>query len=112
MAKTSGGVRGSNAKNRPVADVQVVKQSLMRYAKEDRWNRNTEYNLGFNADAQSVIDDIASKKLGFASQVAQTVKKYNYRISEKQAYIIARAAIESKSNFLYKQNKLKIIFEK
>lgn len=112
MAKTSGGVRGATAKNRPVPDVQAVKRALLYYAQENRWLRNLDYELGFNGDAQAVIDDIAKKNLGFASQVAQTVKKYNYRISEKQAYIIARAAVDIKSDLFYDYMGVKVTFKK
>lgn len=98
MAKTSGGVRSndrSRANNRPPIDVQSVKTGLMQYAREDRWNRNSEYSLGMNAQAQNVIDQVADGNHGFASQVAQTVRRYNYRISEKQAYVIAKAAVDN-----------------
>ena len=67
----------------------------MQYARENRWNRNSEYSLGMNAQAQNVIDQVADGNHGFASQVAQTVRKYNYRISEKQAYVIAKAAVDN-----------------
>lgn len=94
MAKTAGGVRGAKAKRMPL-DVQSVKSGLVRYAMADKRNRNSEYRLGFNDDAQSVVDNVAKGNYGFASQVAQTVQRYNYRISEKQAYVIARAAVEN-----------------
>lgn len=99
MAKTSGGVRSSissgRSNKRDPIDVQSVKRGLIDYAKEDRWNRNIEYHLGMNAQAQGVIDQVADGNYGFASQVAQTVRKYNYRISEKQAYVIAKSAVDN-----------------
>ena len=98
MAKTSGGVRAStslrSSKRTPI-DVQSVKRGLVDYAREDRLNRNSEYSLGMNAQAQGVIDQVADGNYGFASQVAQTVRKYNYRISEKQAYVIAKSAVDN-----------------
>ena len=97
MAKTSGGVRSndrSRAKQTPI-DVQDVKRGLLNYAQIDRWNRSNDYHLGFNDQAQTVIDRVAAGNFGFPSQVAQTVKKYNYRISEKQAYVIAKAAVDN-----------------
>jgi hypothetical protein len=75
--------------------IQVVKSSLVRYARADRWNRNTEYNLGFNDDAQWLIEMVADGSFGFASDIASTVKKYNYSVSEKQAYWIAKTAVEN-----------------
>ena len=112
MGKTSGGVRNINRVENP--DIQRVKRGLLVYSKIDKWNRNTNYRLGFNDDAHSVIDDVADNNWGFASEVAKTVRKYNYRISEKQAYIIAKAAVENKSTFLWESNnkELKIIFKK
>ena len=97
MAKTSGGVRSNNRSraNRPPIDVQGVKRGLLNYAKIDRWNRSNDYYLGVNDQAQTVIDRVAAGNYGFPSQVAQTVKKYNYRISEKQAYVIAKAAVDN-----------------
>lgn len=104
MAKTSGGVRTGgkvrNVRKQPAYDIQSVKRGLIRYAKEDKWNRNTEYRLGFNSDAQGVIDQVAKGNYGFASQVAETVRRYGYRISEKQAYVIARAAVENNLSLL------------
>lgn len=97
MAKTSGGIRKNGmgrANNRHPVDVQAVKRGLLNYAKTDRWNRSNDYYLGFNDQAQTVIDKVAVGNYGFPSQVAQTVKKYNYRISEKQAYVIAKAAVD------------------
>lgn len=75
--------------------IQVVKSALVRYAKVDKWNRNTEYNLGMNDDAQWLIDQVAEGNFGFASDIANTVKKYNYSVSEKQAYWIAKIAVEN-----------------
>ena len=98
MAKSAGGVRSndsSRANNRPPIDVQDVKRGLLDYAKIDRWNRSNDYYWGFNDQAQTVIDRVAAGNFGFPSQVAQTVKKYNYRISEKQAYVIAKAAVDN-----------------
>lgn len=85
----------------------------MTYAKEDKWNRNSEYRAGFNDDAQAVIDEVAEMKLGFASDVAASVKSRNYTISEKQAYVIAKAAMDNKARSLITNKKeLRIIFKK
>jgi len=118
MSSVSGGTRMSvvsrsgsdnnlanNSTINPVPNTQegiaLVKESLMNYAKMDRWNDNTSYHMGFNDDAMQVVEEVAKGNYGFASQVAQTATnspnwdKYGYRLSEKQAYIIARAAVEN-----------------
>ena len=87
-----------------IYDINDVKIALLRYTKEDKWNRNTEYHLGFNDQAQDLIDDIANGDFGFASDVAKSVQKYNYSISEKQAYVIAKTAVEF--NIVSKQRQL------
>lgn len=79
----------------PEINVQSVKRALLSYAKADRWNKNTEYRMGFNDIAQGTIDAVANANIGFASDVAKTVAKYNYSISEKQAYVIANAAVQN-----------------
>ena len=73
--------------------IQEVKSFLVRYAKIDRWNNNSASN--FNDEAQSIIERIAIGDYGFASEIAQTVVKYNFSISEKQAYWVARTAVEN-----------------
>lgn len=114
MAKSSGGIRG---RRKETPDIQTVKKGLMvagRFnSSSSRWNNNSQYNLGLQDDAQLVIDDIA-KGDSFAAKVAQSVKQYNYRISEKQAYVIAKEAVEKRNKFLYsKDNKtLKMAFTK
>lgn len=112
MAKTSGGVRGTTAKNRPFANIQTVKEFILENAHLDSWQRaKARYSsddIEKNYIVKDIIDDVISKNTEFASQVAQTVKKYNYRISEKQAYVIARSAVEGKAEHLYgyKSNQL------
>lgn len=111
MSKGSGGTRsgrsgGSSSANNPVPNtpegVQYVKQALQSYSKTDKWNKNTAYNMGFNDDAQSLIEKVANGNYGFASQVAQTAvnspnwNNSGYQLSEKQAYVIAKAAVENK----------------
>lgn len=100
------------AKSTNVPDIQKVKGALVAYAREDKWNKNTAYELGFNGDAQSVIEQVANSAFGFASEIAQTVVKYNFKISEKQAYWIAKAAVENNVSMLFdRNNELKVIFE-
>lgn len=111
MAKTSGGVRGTTVKNRPFANIYTVKEFILKNAHLDSWQRaKARYssdNIEKNYIVKDIIDDV-SKNTDFASQVAQTVKKYNYRMSEKQAYVIARSAVEMKAEHLYwyKSNQL------
>ncbi len=82
--------------------VQYVKQALQQYSKTDKWNQSTAYHMGFNDDAQSLIEKVAGGDYGFATQVAKTaVNSPNwdnggYQLSEKQAYVIAKAAVENK----------------
>lgn len=83
-------------------DVQTVKEALMQYANQDKWNKNTEYQMGFNADAMGVIEDIAKGDHGLATTIAKDLTsrpnwdKYGARLSEKQAYVLAKAAVEGK----------------
>jgi hypothetical protein len=73
--------------------IQEVKSFLVRYAKIDRWNNNS--STEFNDEAQSIIEIVAKGNYGFASEIAQTVVKYNFSISEKQAYWISLTAVEN-----------------
>ena len=110
MSKGNGGTRGSG---RPASSggnyvpntaegIQYVKSQLMSYSATDRRNQNTAYQMGFNDQAQQLIEQVAKGNYGFASQVAQTAVnspnwgQYGYKLSEKQAYIIAAAAVQNK----------------
>lgn len=110
MSKGNGGTRGSgrpsssggNYVPNTAEGIQYVKSQLMRFTQVDRWNRNTEYQLGLNDEAQFVVEMVAKGNYGFASQVAQTAvnspnwNQNGYKLSEKQAYIIASAAVQNK----------------
>lgn len=112
MAKGSGGTRGasgggssrSKGFNLPegFTDVQTVKEALMQYANMDKWNKNTEYQMGFNDDAMGVIESIAKGDHGLATTIAKDLtsrpnwNKYGANLSEKQAYVLAKAAVEGK----------------
>lgn len=117
MAKSSGGTRGkvgnsNGGGDRQAAQVNDVTNALKSYTVVDRWNKNTAYNMGWNDDAQSVIDDVAKGNYGFASDVAKTVASRNYRsISDKQAYVIAKAAVDNNVSALYKGKELKTIYQ-
>lgn len=60
-------------------------------------NRYAYSHMGADGDFRAyarIIDLVAdAHSIGFAAQVAQTVRKYK-SVSEKQAYVIARAYIE------------------
>lgn len=99
-----------NATITTTVDLQNVKRALLTYAKADRWNNNSAYSLGFNDMAQGLIDRVANGDYGFPSEIAQTVSKYGYKISEKQAYWIAKAGVENNLCF-DKKGELYIIFE-
>lgn len=86
----------------PAEQIQKVKSALLSYAKTDRWNNNTVYHLGFNDEAQMVIDMVADGNFGFASEIATTVRKFKYSISEKQAYWIAKTAVEKLEEKVFK----------
>lgn len=106
MGRNSGGVSGSSGGSGyefTPDKIQDVKIGLMDYAQQDRWNRNADYQAGFNADAMLVVEKVAESKknLGLAQTIAKDVtsrpnwKKYGYKFSEKQAFIIARAALQN-----------------
>lgn len=109
MSKGNGGTRGSgrpssggNYVPNTAPGIQYVKSQLMFYSATDRRNQNTAYHMGFNDQAQQLIEQVAKGNYGFASQVAQTAvnspnwNQYGYKLSEKQAYIIAKAAVDNK----------------
>lgn len=121
MGRNSGGV-GSFRNNNISAeehnaklnmDVQSIKEGIMSYQRIDRWNNNSSYAMGFNADAQSVIEDVAKGDYGLATEIAKRAvenpnfDKYGSNLSEKQAYVIAKAAYDNK---LIKSEK--VIFDK
>ena len=114
MSKGSGTTRTVNSKNAAASwkvgnnmlpyskqSVNDVKDDLLRYGKIDKWNRNTDYMLGFNDDALSVIETVAKENLGLATMIAQQVtarpgyEKYGASLTDKQAWIIANAAVKS-----------------
>ena len=72
--------------------IQEVKQFICSFAFSSNWNNSSRADM--DNDAQSVIGYVANGNLGFASEIAQTVEKYK-KISVKQAYWIAKAAVEN-----------------
>lgn len=80
--------------------IQELKRQLLASASYERWNNNTLFNIHFEKFGRFLYE---IKNLGiFASQVAESVEKtsdnYGYKVahlSEKQAYILAAAAVEN-----------------
>jgi len=65
---------------------------LVTYVNADRWNNNSLMEL--KDQMLSVVEDVRIANLGFASEIASTVGKTE-RCSEKQAYWIAKIAVEN-----------------
>lgn len=108
MAKNSGGTRGYKKTankfkaleyNKTV--VNDVKNALIAYGKIDRWNRSSAYHMGYNDDALTVVERVANANLGLATTIAkQATSSKQYKtsgvtLSEKQAYVIADAAVKN-----------------
>jgi hypothetical protein len=72
--------------------IQEVKRMLVTYINADRWNNNSQMEL--RDQMLSVVEDVRLANLGFASEIAATVGKVE-RCSEKQAYWIAKVAVEN-----------------
>lgn len=107
MAKASGGTRGGGASGRSggkadmsFTDVETVAGALKQYSSVDRWNKNTEYQMGFNDDAQGLVEQLAKGDYGLASTIAKQAterpgwNKYGANFSDKQSYVMAKAAVE------------------
>lgn len=117
MAKTlGGGGRTSSAKKTavgakalPKANINDVARALSRYSRIKYLSRGS-FQEDWQASARMLIDDVAAQNYGFASDVAKTVKKYGYKISEKQSFVIASAAVRNNNRWLYVDNQLDFIF--
>jgi len=72
--------------------IQEVKRMLVTYINANRWNNNSQMQL--KDQMLSVVEDVRIANLGFASEIASTVGKYE-RCTEKQAYWIAKCAVEN-----------------
>lgn len=102
----NGGLGGNSRKKKEPdmswTDVNVVASALVRYGNMDRWNRHTAYAMGFNDDAMGLVEDLAKGDYGLASTIAQQAvsrpnwAKYGAYFSAKQAYVMAKAAIDNK----------------
>lgn len=82
--------------------IQTVKSFLNNYSFE--FSKNDTNKNQLIDEAATIIELVAIGNYGFATEIAVTVNKYK-RISEKQAYWIAKIAIEnnldSRIEFLY-----------
>lgn len=123
MGRNSSGVRGGKGRKTSSAKadwelfdekdvINEVKKSLMTYPSENRWNNSNDDRMGFIDITQHTVNQLADGNYGFASDVAKTVQKYRYKASEKQAYVMAKAAVENKISSLTKSggNKLESIY--
>ena len=83
-------------------DVNIVAKTMMQDLNQSYESLKFNYNQQTNAEAAGMVEDVAKGDYGFASQVAQTVAGrapknslyHSYGISEKQSYVIAKAAVE------------------
>jgi hypothetical protein len=69
---------------------------LVRYIGMDKWSNNSMMDV--KDTYLSLVWEVMNKAQGFAKDVATTVDKYG-KVSEKQAYIIAKAACELELEF-------------
>lgn len=72
--------------------IQAVKSFLTNYSFSYSWNNASSKQMA--DEAETIIDLIATGAYGFASEIAQSVCKFK-KCSEKQAYWIAKSAVES-----------------
>ncbi len=67
--------------------IQAVKAFLLSFSFSYNWNNASKRQMSELCD--NVIGYVADFTTGFASEVAKTCEKYR-KVSEKQAYVIAR----------------------
>lgn len=75
--------------------IQTLKNFLTRNAFSYGWNTASKKDIA--DDAETIINLVAISSYGFASEIATTVEKFK-RVSEKQAYWIAKAAVENEQD--------------
>lgn len=121
MAKGSGTISGMSgaaktkvqtpeAYNEEIGvDVQSIKEGLQSYSHIDRWNNSSAYDHGFNDRARELIGDLSRGDYGLATEIAKQIvnrpsfNNYGASLSEKQAYVLAKAAYDNKvlkSNYI------------
>lgn len=91
-------------KNNDYKMKQEVARKIEDYAKTDRWNNNSFFEIAFN-DLGRMLDSVSKLNL-FAAKVAETVEKtmnpYGKQvafISSKQAWILACAVVDNGIEF-------------
>jgi ATP-dependent protease ClpP protease subunit len=72
--------------------IQAVKSFITMFAFAHNWNNDSKREMA--DEAQSLIEQIAIGSFGLATEIAQSVKRFK-KVSEKQAYWIAKSAVES-----------------
>ena len=83
-------------------DVPTVARQLMKDLNMSPRDFQFNYNAELNSEAAGIVEAVAKGNYGFASDVAKTVAdrapsnslNWSYGISEKQSYVIAKAATE------------------
>lgn len=90
--------------NLPAAsfDIQKVKRFLLHISARP-YGSKFAVKSDFYDDAMSIVDSVRRAGFGFPSEIAETVFSSD-RISEKQAYWIAKAAVENNVVALYDQS--------
>jgi hypothetical protein len=73
--------------------IQEVKSALVSFVNADRRNNNSMMQI--KDEMLTLVCQVASTNLGFISEIATTVSRYE-KCSEKQAYWIAKGVVESK----------------
>lgn len=86
----------SNVKEEKICPIQQIKDLIIQFA----YRPNPYMDNGCTYNADTIIMHVAEGGFGFTSDIAKTVEKYK-RVSEKQAYFIAKAAVENKLNIEY-----------
>jgi hypothetical protein len=72
--------------------IQVIKNLIVNRAFNKNFGNDVAWEL--TDEAETIIDYVANKPYGLATEIAHTVNKFK-KVSEKQAYWIAKAAVEN-----------------
>jgi len=84
--------------------IHIIKGFILRNAFSYTFNTASKKELA--DEAETIISLVAASNLGFSSDIATTVEKYK-KVSEKQAWCIAKAAVEnnkeSRISYLYEE---------
>ena len=113
MGRGHGSTRGGGASSKAASarkgnfdpdygDVNIVARTMMKDLNMSPNDLQFNYNAQVNSEAAGMVEAVAQGDYGFASEVAKTVAgrapanrlNWSYGVSEKQAYVIAKAAVE------------------